>query len=239
MQQKDSEESTGISATLRFEICEEMRAERKQPTKPGLENVLAELLLKEAHGEWTCCRCLRVCFHLFSSICLRLCLMSTTSLLGLWILCFFYFHISWMLLTGGSVFLPWGLREGRCWCALICTLIGPYGVFFFCLFLLALFFFLFLLFPIFLVRVLAVCFSWSRSLAPFASECIWNEFFLIWNCSYFFSVRNSLFVVSLAWFLSSSVGSGQCFCAQFSHAPCFGFESWLCVVDLAWCWPAS
>lgn len=51
MQQKDSEESTGISATLRFEICEEMRAERKQPTKPGLENVLAELLLKEAHGE--------------------------------------------------------------------------------------------------------------------------------------------------------------------------------------------
>lgn len=45
-------------------------------------------------------------------------------------------------------------------------------VFFFCLFLLVLFFFLFLLFPIFLARVLAVCFSWSRSLAPFASECI-------------------------------------------------------------------
>lgn len=71
-QQKDREESTGISATLRFEVGEEMRAGRKQPTKPGLENVLAELLLKEAHGERTCCRCLRVCFHLFSSICLRL-----------------------------------------------------------------------------------------------------------------------------------------------------------------------
>lgn len=36
------------------------------------EKELAELQLKETHSEWTCPQCLRVCFHLFSCICLKL-----------------------------------------------------------------------------------------------------------------------------------------------------------------------
>lgn len=39
--EKTAEESMGILATLRFETREEMRAERKQPTKLSLEKVLA------------------------------------------------------------------------------------------------------------------------------------------------------------------------------------------------------
>ena len=165
--------------------------------------------------------------------------MSRMSLLGLWILCFFYFYISWMLLTGGSVFLPWGLRAGRCCCALICIFIGPYG------FLSSAFFFGFVflsLLPPFPHFILPGFWQFAFTIVEvwphFLVNAFEKKFFLIWSCSDFYSVRKSLLVVSLAWFLSSGVGSGQRFCARFSHVPCFGFECWLCVVDLAWCWPA-
>lgn len=130
--------------------------------------------------------CLRECFHLLDCICLKLCLMLM-SLLDLRFLCFFYLYISWILWSGGSVFFPLGLRERR-WCyALICIFIRPYIFLSFCfLFVFFLFFFFFFLFsPHFFPRALAVCFSWSRSQTALASEIIWNNFFLIWNCSDF------------------------------------------------------
>lgn len=198
--------------------------ESSQASKVSLEKALAQLQLKETHSEGTSPQGLRVCFHLFTCICLTL---SHVNSIFAWPanpLLFLFLHylnvINWRL-----CFPSMGL-ERREVLHIHRTLCFS-------------FFYLFLSLPTPLLYLFLVRF-WQFA---FPAVKVWphlllNEFEIRFSyyemAQTFISVRSSLFVVSLPWFVSLLWCWFQSvFLCLFSHAPCFVFEPCLYVLDLA------